>query len=65
MGLEGSGLFGLVHDRHRNGFWRESLEWSAAGRNPWLADEVIEPGAVPQGDDPIPFGASPGYKPRP
>jgi len=65
MGFEHIGHFGLFHDRHRNGFWRESLEWIAEGRNPWLADEVIEPGAVPAVDGAIPFGASAGYKPRP
>jgi len=65
LGFERIGHFGLFHDRHRNGFWRESLEWIAEGRNPWLADEVIEPGVGPESDGAIPFGAPSGYKPGP
>ncbi len=65
LGFERIGHFGLFHDRHRNGFWRETLEWIAEGRNPWLADEVIEPGAALNSDAAIPFGTSPGYKPGP
>ncbi|MCF7203233.1 alpha/beta hydrolase family protein [Pseudomonas oligotrophica] len=65
LGFERIGHFGLFHDRHRQGFWRASLEWIAEGRNPWLADEVIEAGAPPVRDDGIPFAAAPGYKPGP
>ena len=65
LGFAHIGHFGLFHDRHRDGFWRESLEWIAEGRNPWRADEVIEPGAAPEGDEGIPFAAPPGYKPGP
>jgi predicted alpha/beta hydrolase len=65
MGFERIGHFGLFHDRHRNGFWRETLEWIAEGRNPWLADEVIEAGAALDSDAAIPFGAPSGYKPGP
>jgi hypothetical protein len=65
MGFERIGHFGLFHDRHRNGFWRDTLEWIAEGRNPWLADEVIEAGAALNSDATIPFGAPSGYKPGP
>ncbi|MCQ2036206.1 alpha/beta fold hydrolase [Stutzerimonas kunmingensis] len=65
MGFERIGHFGLFHDRHRNGFWHETLEWIAEGRNPWLADAVMEAGAAPNSDAAIPFGAPPGYKPGP
>ncbi|TDR93095.1 alpha/beta hydrolase family protein [Enterovirga rhinocerotis] len=35
FGMEAIGHFGLFHDRHRDGFWTQSLRWLREGRNPW------------------------------
>ncbi|WP_245654046.1 alpha/beta hydrolase family protein [Novosphingobium rosa] len=42
-GRQTIGHFDLFHDRHKDGFWRESLDWLKHGRNPW-ANRVIETG---------------------
>lgn len=34
-GLAEIGHFSLFHDRHRAGFWRDSLAWLKDGVNPW------------------------------
>ncbi|WP_459676768.1 alpha/beta hydrolase family protein [Acidisoma sp. 7E03] len=34
-GRHAIGHFSLFHDSHAAGFWTESLEWLAEGRNPW------------------------------
>ena len=35
LGFASIGHFGLFHSRHREGFWRSSLEWLSTGKNPW------------------------------
>lgn len=34
-GRESLGHFGLFHDSHAGGFWRDTLLWLRDGRNPW------------------------------
>jgi hypothetical protein len=29
------GHFDLFHDRHRMGFWQQSIGWLLNGQNPW------------------------------
>ncbi|MGX9394159.1 alpha/beta hydrolase family protein (plasmid) [Nitrobacteraceae bacterium UC4449_H16] len=40
LGMEEVGHFGLFHDRHRSGFWQQSLGWLCDGRNPWSFAEI-------------------------
>ncbi|MCL4065844.1 alpha/beta fold hydrolase [Pseudomonas sp. GX19020] len=40
-GRDQIGHFDLFHDRHKNGFWRETLAWLHEGHNPW-ADRLID-----------------------
>lgn len=35
LGVEQVGHFSLFHERHRNDFWQQCLEWLDAGHNPW------------------------------
>jgi predicted alpha/beta hydrolase len=35
LGLAAIGHFDLFHDRHRPGFWAETLRWLEDGTNPW------------------------------
>lgn len=44
LGLAAIGHFDLFHDRHRTGFWAETLRWLEGGANPW-PDAVVN--AVP------------------
>lgn len=41
-GREAIGHFGLFHDSHASGFWRDTLPWLREGRNPWPG-HVIAP----------------------
>jgi predicted alpha/beta hydrolase len=34
-GSDAIGHFGLFHDSHASGFWRDTLPWLRDGRNPW------------------------------
>jgi predicted alpha/beta hydrolase len=45
LGRERVGHFDLFHDRHRQGFWRASLEWIAEGRHGWPVARMFEPQA--------------------
>ena len=40
LGFDRVGHFGLFHERHRHGFWQQSLQWLEAGINPWSLAEV-------------------------
>lgn len=40
FGMEEIGHFGLFHERHREGFWTQSLEWLQSGHNPWPFTEI-------------------------
>jgi predicted alpha/beta hydrolase len=46
FGFEAIGHFGLFHERHRAGFWRQSLQWLETGENPWPFAEIARPVAV-------------------
>jgi predicted alpha/beta hydrolase len=35
------GHFGLFHDSHAAGFWRDTLQWLRDGRNPWPLQVVV------------------------
>ena len=41
-GFAAIGHFGLFHGRHRDGFWRDTIEWLRDGINPW-PDKVLLP----------------------
>lgn len=40
FGFDSIGHFGLFHDRHADGFWRETLAWLRDSINPWVAKTV-------------------------
>ena len=40
FGFQAIGHFGLFHERHRPGFWTQSLDWLLHGRNPWPFAEI-------------------------
>ncbi|MBE7376631.1 alpha/beta hydrolase family protein [Pseudomonas lopnurensis] len=48
LGFERVGHFDLFHDRHRQGFWRSTLDWIGEGRSPWTPAEIAGPG-MPMG----------------
>ena len=41
LGFPSIGHFGLFHSRHRDGFWRATLEWLRDGTNPWPSASVF------------------------
>lgn len=45
LGFERIGHFDLFHDRHRSGFWLDSLLWLRDGVNPW-PEQVFYPPAT-------------------
>lgn len=40
LAMKDVGHFGLFHERHRDGFWQQSLQWLRHGRNPWSFAEI-------------------------
>jgi predicted alpha/beta hydrolase len=47
LGHDAIGHFGLFHNRHADGFWRDTIRWLMDGVNPWPDKRVLEQGGSP------------------
>lgn len=41
LGFDAVGHFSMFHDRHRDGFWRDTVRWLRDGANPWPHRVVV------------------------
>ncbi|OAN46661.1 alpha/beta hydrolase [Paramagnetospirillum marisnigri] len=46
LGFNAIGHFDLFHDRHRDGFWRQSCAWLRDGLCPWSVSALLPPHAM-------------------